>query len=325
MAAVSPSVHDVDGVAGRSAWMDVDWQAHRRFVEIDGRRANVVEMGDGPPLLLVHGLSGCWQNWLENIPRFARTHRVIAPDLPGFGASEMPREEISIDGYARFLENLCDALSIDAAAVVGNSMGGHIASELAIRSPQRVERLMLVSAAGISAEQAQRDIVMTAGRVIAAMGTRTAARVEAFARRPGLRRIALSFVVRHPDQLSAALAHELMQGSGKPGFLPALEAVVTHRISERLPQIACPTFVVWGEDDHVIPVRDAKHFQRLIPDCRTVVLPDTGHVAMLERPARFNALLEGFLTEGHATPVVPEAATPDERAATGEALSGDAV
>ncbi len=277
--------------------MDIDWRTHRRFVTIDGRRANVVEMGDGPPLLLVHGLSGCWQNWLENIPWFARSHRVIAPDLPGFGASELPRGEISIEGYAQFLEQLCDALSVDAAAVVGNSMGGHITSELAIRSPQRVERLMLVSAAGISAEQAQRNVVMTAGRVVAALGTRTAAQFEALARRPGLRRVGLSFVVRHPERLSAALAHELMQGAGKPGFMPALEAVITHRISERLPQIACPTFVVWGEDDHVIPVRDAQRFQALIPNCRTVVLPETGHVAMLERPARFNALLDEFLAE----------------------------
>ena len=170
---------------------------------------------------------------------------------------------------------------------------------------------MLVSAAGISAEHAQRDAVMTGGRVLAAIMTRAAARNAEMARRPGTRRIALSFVARHPDRLSAPLAHELMQGAGKPGFLPALEAVLTHRISERLPQIACPTFVVWGEDDHVIPVRDAKHFDRLIPDVRVEVWPDTGHVAMLERPERFNTLLEAFLSEQ------PQA----EPAAAGDALS----
>ncbi len=103
--------------------------------------------------------------------------------------------------------------------------------------------------------------------------------------------------MRHADRLSAPLAHELMSGSGKPGFLPALEAVLTHRISERLPQIACPTFVLWGEDDRVIPVRDARRFAELIPNVRVEVLPDTGHVAMLERPATFNALLEAFLSE----------------------------
>jgi alpha-beta hydrolase superfamily lysophospholipase len=70
-----------------------------------------------------------------------------------------------------------------------------------------------------------------------------------------------------------------------------------HRISERLPQIACPTFVLWGADDRVIPVRDARRFGELIPDARVLVLPDTGHVAMLERPARFNTLLDEFLAE----------------------------
>ncbi len=304
-------LHDGYGAAGRSAWLDVDWPAHQRWLDVDGVPANAIEIGAGPPLLFVHGLSGCWQNWLENIPHFARTHRVVAVDLPGFGASPMPRGEISIPGYARFLEGVCDALSIDAAAVVGNSMGGHIASELAIASPQRVERLMLVSAAGITAEHLHRDSIMAGGRIVAAIATQSVARHEWYARRPGLRRVALSFVVRHPERLTAPLAHELMSGSGKPGFLPALEAVMTHRISERLPQIACPTFVVWGEDDRVIPVRDARRFAKLIPNVRVEILPDTGHVAMLERPATFNALLEAFLTEAPGERVAPPEPEPD--------------
>ena len=289
--------HDGYGSGSRSAWLDIDWPAHQRWVEVDGTPANVIELGSGPPLLFVHGLAGRWQNWLENIPAFARTHRVVAVDLPGFGASPLPRGEISIPGYARFLERLCGAMRIDAAAVVGNSMGGYVAAELAISSPQRVERLMLVSAAGITAEYLRRDRIMTGARVVAALWTRTAARHESLAKRPGLRRIGLGFVARHPDRLSAPLAHELMQGAGKPGFLPAMEAILAHRISERLPRIACPTFVLWGEDDRVIPARDAQRFGELIPDARVLVLPDTGHVAMLERPARFNALLEEFLAD----------------------------
>src|SRR3954464_14407876 len=91
------------GPRGRSEWRDVDWSAHQRWVEVDGAPVNVVDIGEGPALLLVHGLSGCWQNWLEQIPDFARTHRVIAPDLPGFGASPSPRGEVSIPSYARCL------------------------------------------------------------------------------------------------------------------------------------------------------------------------------------------------------------------------------
>jgi pimeloyl-ACP methyl ester carboxylesterase len=313
MSAAVPPLHDVYGTTERSAWMDIDWQAHRRFVEIDGRSANVVELGEGPPLLLVHGLSGCWQNWLENIPHFAAGRRVVAVDLPGFGASEMPREDISIAAYARFLDRLCDALGIDAAAVVGNSMGGFVAAELAIGFPQRVERLMLVSAAGITAERLPADSIMTGARVVAATADWAATRHEAFSRRPALRRLALSLVVRHPHKLSAPLAFELMQGSGKPGFLPAMAAIMAHPIRERLPQIACPTSIVWGAKDRVIPVRDADVFERLIPNVRKVVLADTGHVAMLERPARFNALLDEFLAEQPAAaPPAPAAADAPE-------------
>jgi pimeloyl-ACP methyl ester carboxylesterase len=299
---------DCYGTPGRAAWLDVDWPAHQRWLRIDDRDVNVVEIGSGPPLLFVHGLSGCWQNWLENLPHFARTHRCVAVDLPGFGASEMPREPISIAGYARFLDQLCGLLRIDAAAVVGNSMGGFVAAELAISAPQRVERLALVSSAGITAESLNSDRVLAGARAVAGTADWAATRHEAFARRPALRRLALSLVVRYPHRLSAPLALELMKGSGKPGFIPAMAAIMQHPISERLPQIACPTLIVWGANDRVIPRRDAKVFERLIPNSRKVIFSDTGHVAMLERPARFNALLEEFLAEEPPVPADAPAA-----------------
>lgn len=300
MAVVSPAVHEADdayGVAGRSAWLDVDWSAHQRWVEVAGAPVNVIEMGSGPPLLFVHGLSGCWQNWLENLPHFARTHRAIAVDLPGFGASPVPGDRIAIPGYARVLELLCDALGVETAAVVGNSMGGHIAAELAISAPRLVERLVLVSPAGVSTAHANRQAALAVARAITLTSGWTSARVDDMARRPRLRRLALGFVCRHPELLSAPLARELMHGSGKPGFVPALEAVLAHPIEDRLPEIACPTLVVWGRNDRVIPVRDVRAFERAIPGVQTEVWPETGHVAMLERPARFNARLERFLSE----------------------------
>ena len=104
--------------------------------------------GDEHPIVFIHGLGGQWQNWLENIPRFAQDRRVIVLDLPGFGLSPMPAEEISIEYYGRVVADMCDQLDLGPCVVVGNSMGGYIASELAIKHPELVERLMLVSAAG---------------------------------------------------------------------------------------------------------------------------------------------------------------------------------
>ena len=133
--------------------MDVDWPEHMRWVRVEDRWMNIIDMGEGPVILFVHGLSGCWQNWLENIPEFARDHRVIAMDLPGFGESEMPGKTISISRYADTLDALLDVLEIDEPVrLIGNSMGGFIGAELAIQYPQRVERLVLVAAAGLSVE-----------------------------------------------------------------------------------------------------------------------------------------------------------------------------
>ncbi len=290
--------HGVSEPPARSAWMSVDWREHQRWVQIDGRWANVVELGEGPPMVFVHGLSGCWQNWLETMPHFARTHRVIAADLPGFGSSQMPRESISMPGYGRFLEQLCDALEIPSAIVVGNSMGGFVAAQLAVAAPARVQRLVLVSAAGIDSERVPRERVLAGGRVLTALTSRRIARLEhAMACRPGLRKVALGAVVRHTERLPAPSAFELMQGSGKPGFLPALEAILDHRLRDRLPEISCPTLIVWGENDRIIPVRDAREFERLIPGARAVIYPDTGHVPMLEQPESFNALLDEFFAE----------------------------
>jgi pimeloyl-ACP methyl ester carboxylesterase len=297
------------GPIGRSPWLDVDWRAHQRWVVIDGQSVNTIELGpeqasNGPPLVFIHGLSGCWANWLEQLPVLAREHRVLTLDLPGFGHSPMPAEQITMSGYARLLDRLLGELQIDAATVVGNSMGGFIAAELAIAFPQRVERLVLISAAGISttaeAQPRTARIVPTLRRletVLAASSAWVASKSDMVARRTRLREATLNVVVRHPSRLPAALAAEQLRGAGKPGFMQALQAVLDYDIRERLPEIACPTLVVWGDSDRLITVKDADVFADLIPDSRKVIFKDTGHMAMLERPAAFNALLTEFLAE----------------------------
>jgi 4,5:9,10-diseco-3-hydroxy-5,9,17-trioxoandrosta-1(10),2-diene-4-oate hydrolase len=289
------------GPTGRSPWFDVDWRSHQRWLEIGGRRVNVIELGSGPPVVFVHGLSGSWQNWLEQLPVFARDHRVVAFDLPGFGASEMPDWQISISGYGRWMDALYDALGIDVAAVVGNSMGGFISAELAIAYPARVERLVLVSAAGLTVEHQRHDrtltVLRTLDRRLAAYAGWLGTRSDTLARRPRARRMIFGLVAHRPDLLPGPLVAEQIRGSGKPGFVPALDALTSYPIRDRLPEIACPTLIVWGTKDWLVPVRDADEFARLIPNARKVVWPKTGHMAMLERPAAFNRLLAAFLAE----------------------------
>jgi pimeloyl-ACP methyl ester carboxylesterase len=134
-------------------------------------------------------------------------------------------------------------------------------------------------------------------RILAPSGAWVASRSDAVARHPRLREAALSVVVRYPSRLPAALVAEQIRGAGKPGFIQALQATLDYDVRERLPEIACPTLVVWGDRDRLITVRDADVFAQMIPDSRKVIFHDTGHMAMLERPAAFNALLEDFLGE----------------------------
>jgi pimeloyl-ACP methyl ester carboxylesterase len=290
------------GPAGRSPWLDVDWHQHQRWTIINDSPVNFIELGEGPPLLFVHGLSGSWPNWLEQLPVFARTRRVIAVDLPGFGYSPMPHEPITISGYARTLDALLDTLEIDAAAVVGNSMGGFVSAELAICFPQRVERLVLVAAAGLSTYNNKAGTralpgLRRAEGVVAAYAAWIAAHSDTVARRPALRNATLGLIASHPSRLPAALAAEQLRGAGKPGFVQALQANLDYDFRHRLGEIACPTLIVWGDHDRVITPRDADRFAELIPGSRKVVFEDTGHVPMLERPAAFNALLDEFLNE----------------------------
>jgi pimeloyl-ACP methyl ester carboxylesterase len=294
----------VYGPGGRSPWLDIDWRRHQRWVDVDGQAVNTIELGggEGQPIVFVHGLSGSWPNWLEQLPVLARKHRVLALDLPGFGHSPMPAGEISIPAYARLLDALLQRRGIDAAAVVGNSMGGFIAAELAISYPQRVERLVLVSAAGISTHGTPGRIRATAAlrrleTVLAGTAAWVTARSDAVTRRPRLREALLKLVVRYPSRLPAALAAEQVRGGGTPGFFDALQAVLDYDVRERLPEIACPTLIVWGERDLLISVRDADVFAERIPNSRKVIFEDTGHLAMLERPQAFNPLLKDFLAE----------------------------
>jgi pimeloyl-ACP methyl ester carboxylesterase len=293
---IRPGADDGYADADDSAWTGIDWPSLTRRVEVLGREVNVVDTGgDKPPLVFVHGLGGRWQNWLLNIPRFMETHRVVAPDLPGFGDSPMPAGEISIRGYGQIVDRLCAQLGFDCPVVVGNSMGGFIGAEMVLAFPTRVERLVLVAAAGLSIENMRREPLLTVARLWAANATWIGARGEAVVRRRRLRRAALQFLVRYPEKLSPQLTYELVEGTGKPGFIPALEALMSYSYRDRLSEIEIPVLVVWGENDMLVPVADADEYADLIgPNARRLVFEDTGHLAMLERPTRFNRMLSEF-------------------------------
>jgi pimeloyl-ACP methyl ester carboxylesterase len=307
-------------------WRTIDWREHRHDLIVHGRRLRYVDMGtgEGPPVVFVHGLSGNWQNWIENIPRVARERRVLALDLPGFGQSEKPADKVSMSAYGRTVEAFADALGLGEVVLVGNSMGGFVSAETAIQFPGRVERLVLVSAVGITMSTLRREPVMAWGRVAMIAGARSAAEKRMAIVRPRLRHAVYSTIMRHPTRIAPEMLWELSEGAGRSIFRHALEAMLDYDFRDRLGEIRAPTLIVWGEEDMLVPVKDADEFERQIPNARKVVLEDTGHVAMLERPPTFNKLLLEFVDEprGEQSASVGEPAASPGADANGSSANG---
>jgi len=280
-------------------WPQVDWRHHLRSVSLPGAEVNYVEIGDGEPILFVHGLSGSWQNWLENLPHFGRNHRAIALDLPGFGASRMPSWPIDIPAYGRLLHDFCEKLGIEGASVVGNSMGGFVAVEAVTSGPDRFDRLVLVSSAGIINTWSPEERATATAWAWKQFGPSFYEGARFIVSRPRARQFVFGPFVRYPARLGAELLFEQLLGGMQQadGFEEALRATIRHDIRDRLGEIEIPTLVLAGLSDRVIPVAAAVSYHRRIPHSRLEIFERTGHVPQLERPLRFNALLDEFPAE----------------------------
>ncbi|MGZ5341682.1 MAG: alpha/beta fold hydrolase [Solirubrobacterales bacterium] len=280
-------------------WLVIDWSEQLHSADVVGAKVNYAELGEGPPVMLLHGLSGSWQNWLENIPRLAKRHRVIALDLPGFGASPMPPWELSIPAYGRFLHDFCERVAVPSCAMVGSSMGGFIATELAIHEPQRVEHLALVSSAGVTWSRARREPAAVIGRLARAAAPLVFRYQMEGLRRSRLRHLAYRGVVHDPRALHPELLWEItVPAMRAPGLQQAITTLVGYDIRDRLEEIEVPTLIVWGRNDRVVPSPAAPFYQRLIGDnAELVVFDECGHLPMVERPVRFNRLIEEFLAD----------------------------
>ena len=280
-------------------WMRIDWREHLRRVQLPGAEVNYVEMGEGEPIVFVHGLSGCWQNWLENLPHFARNHRVLALDLPGFGGSPMPSWPIEIPAYGRLLHDFCEKLGIaGSASLIGNSMGGFVATEAVIEGPGRFDRLVLVSAAGITYARARNEPAAMIGRLAQMSGPVLARFNRAGLTRRRARYLSFRGLFRYPNRLRPELLWEQVEPALRsPGTADAVRALFGYDVRERLSEIEIPTLVVWGFADRIVPVQAALSYHRRIPNSRLEIFERTGHLPQLERPARFNRLVDGFLRE----------------------------
>jgi pimeloyl-ACP methyl ester carboxylesterase len=274
-----------------------------RSVQLHGHPVTYRLAGEGPALLLLHGITSSSQTWESVLPALARHHTVIAPDLLGHGSSAKPRGDYSLGAYASGVRDLMAALGHDRATVVGHSLGGGIAMQMAYQYPQRVERLVLVNSGGLGEEvnlilraatlpgaelvlpvmvhRHVRSVVGALGRAFGAVGLRPG---------PDLQGIMAGF-------------GSLTTGEAQRAFLHTARSIIDisgQRVSarDRLYLAAdMPTLIVWGRRDPMIPVAHAYDAHATMPGSRLEVFDDAGHFPFNDDPVRFSQLLCDFVRD----------------------------
>lgn len=257
------------------------------FIQVDGNKIRYLESGDSKHVLvLIHGLGASAERWSKVIPIFAKQYLVIVPDLIGYGYSDKPVADYTPEFFTAFLEKFFIALKITRPIIIGSSLGGQIAADYASTHPDKVEKLILVSPAG----SMKQSTPALDAYIMAAL---------------------------YPNDESAKNVFELMESSGheidgqivqgfiermklpnaKLAFMSTILGLKNSEvITSKLHTIACPTLIIWGSKDPVIPIQYADNFLTNIKDCRFFRMDNCGHTPYVQDPETFSSTVLEFIS-----------------------------
>jgi len=281
-----------------------------QYRTVDGTRLRLIDSGNGTPVVFIHGFGASIYGWRYQLPPAVTAgYRVVAFDNRGFGFSDKPAHGYTNAAYAHLVVSLLDSLGIASAVLVGHSMGGAIAAEVALTYPDRVRGLVLIDAAGYG--------VRWPGVLKLARWPQVGAVVTRFRARWITGRI-LRSTFADPSKVTEADVDQYYAPVPDPAYGRALRGVLREfRFDSlgggRLGGVLAPTLILWGDADRWIPLRDGTRFARELPRSEFVVVAHTGHDAAEESPEQVNRQLLGFLKDGLSR--IPEnvaVAAPDE-------------
>jgi len=246
--------------------------------------------GQGEPLLLIVGLGGSTRGWDMQVPTFSREYQVVAFDNRGSGRSDKPATRYTIRLFADDTIGLMDALGIASAHVYGQSMGGFIAQELALNYPQRVRTLVL----GSTSCGGRQAVAASPENLTLMASLNTLSPEEAVEKNlPFL--YSAEFIAHKREEI---IARSLVEAELRPpldAYARQVQAALRHNTYDRLPQILCPTLVISGSDDKVVPAENSSILAERIPNAELVVLPKAGHGYLVECAEESNAIVLDFL------------------------------
>ena len=262
-----------------------------QYLDVGNLRISYLDTGsaDNPIVLLIHGLGGSIESWTNNINTISkRQFRVIVLDLPGFGFSDKPKINYTISFYTIFIEKFLKTLKVSSSvSIVGCSMGGHIAAEVAINYPDLVSKLVLISPAG--------------ALPVSFKGTPALRNYISVLKANSMQEVkkALSSIDDNPvnDTYAQIFYRRLSMPGAKEAFISALKGSTdAPRLSKRLYKIQAETLLIWGKNDQIIPVKFIGPFVKM-KNCRIILIEKCGHIPFFNRPKLFNKIVTDFIKE----------------------------
>jgi len=258
--------------------------AHSRWTSVNGLHIHYWVRGaeDGTPVVLVHGLGGSGEDWHNLAPYMvAAGFRVYMPDLPGFGRSGKPKGfSYSIADEAKAVVGFMDAIGLKQVDLGGHSMGGWIVQRIAFEHPDRVRKLMIFDSAGISDKPAWNTALFTP------------ATPEELNQLDAL-------LMPHPPEVPAFIARDILRISNNTAWIVhrAMDSMLTGKdvTNSELPQLKMPVLIVWGSEDHIIPLADGEKMHQLMPQSQFDVVNGCGHLAPVQCAGQIGPVVDAFL------------------------------
>jgi len=257
-------------------------------ISVFGQKIHYVEAGTGPTVILLHGLGGSTQAWQFNIAPLAEKYHVVVPDQIGFGKSDKPLVNYRIRTYVDFLDQFCKQLKIERASLVGNSMGGWIAAAFTAAFPDRVDKLVLVDAAG---HAPPKDLDT---RSFYGLNPTTREGMKVLVAKVFYNKLFLTDAA-----IDQAIAARLAAGDGYT-INSITESIIRGEdfLDQTVKTIKNPTLIIWGRQDGLVPLSEGEQFNKDIAGSKLIVFDQCGHVPNFEKAGEFNAAVLKFLGEG---------------------------
>ena len=267
------------------------------YVVVDGRKLAYEEVSPAAPegtILLITGLAAKRQGWRRQLTAFGQRYRTIIFDNRDIGDSELANAPYRTPDQADDAAGLLRALGVTHAHIVGISMGGFIALELALRHPKLVDRLVLTSTSAGGSTHVPPHWLVMAMLVMPRIGSREPGRV---AKRVYARIMAPGYCVTHPDEWEDIAEIARYRPQPAAAYRRQLQACQHHDVAQRLGQIAAPTLVIHGAVDPLVPAANGMYLAEHIPSARLIMYPNTGHIPIVERAEDYNRDVLAFLDE----------------------------